>query len=206
MTPEKKIVAIVLAAGKSSRMQDFKLGLPFKEHTILEEVLTHLRASEVEQMVVVSGHFQQEIAALTQHFPDVKRVHNPHYSTGMSSSIKAGLQAADPTCAGILICLADMPLIPTAVYRLLLQTFRENTSQGLQIIRPGFQGKPGHPVLFSKHFRSDLLNLDYPEGARMLVRAKRDLVTVVEVDSPGILQDIDTRDQYQEHIKKTGLA
>ena len=192
-----QISAIVLAAGRSSRMQEFKLGMAFKNHTILEEVLQNVRAARPAEIVVVTGHYQSATMNIVKGYPDVRTVHNPHYATGMSSSIRAGLLQSNPFAEGMLVCLSDMPLIPPTVYQALVEHFCTGSTDP-QIIRPCFRGKPGNPVLFSAHFREDLLQLAYPEGARELVKANRDKVRLVEVGTPGIFQDIDTPDQYAQ--------
>ncbi|MBR9920473.1 MAG: nucleotidyltransferase family protein [Bacteroidetes bacterium] len=195
-----KTSAIVLAAGQSSRMEGFKLGLPFKQHTILDEVLTNLASSNVHEIIVVSGHYQKETEEIANRHKGVKRVHNPHYETGMSSSIKAGIEAADPKANGLMICLSDMPFIRAADYESFRLVFEGNYGKGPIIIRPFFEGKPGHPVIFSDYFRSRLLSLEYEEGARQLIRDNQGFLIKVEADSGRVLKDIDTPGQYEEYI------
>ena len=105
----KHITAIVLAAGFSSRMGKCKLDLPFKSHTIIEEVLWQLSKTSVEEVFVVTGHYKNRIDNLLSNRADISIVHNPNYALGMTSSIQCGIKEAAKNSSGYLICLGDLP-------------------------------------------------------------------------------------------------
>lgn len=192
------ISAIVLAAGLSSRMgAPNKLFLPFGKQTVLETTLGHLEAAAIGEILVVTGHEQGRVRELLQNKP-YRQVENPDYRLGMSSSIKAGVAAARPDTAGFMICLADMPLIGAAEYRLLAETLLSVLKTDPEaIIQPRFREQPGNPVLFSARYRAVLLALEYPEGARPIVQAHREHLVPVQMPTDAVLLDADTPEAYQ---------
>lgn len=191
------IAAIILAAGMSRRMGANKLLLPFGDTTMLETTLDHILAAVPGAAFLVTGHESERIVALTGSRP-VKVVFNPDFSSGMTSSIQAGIRAAAPDTGGFMVCLGDMPLIEPGVYQSLIQTFNENAAQTPQlIVQPEYRGQAGNPVIFSGAFRDALLALDYPEGGKPVVQAHRDCILRVPVDTDAILRDADTPEAYK---------
>jgi len=192
------MTAIVLAAGASRRMgTENKLLLPFGSQTLLETTLTQLEAAGIGEILVVVGHEKEQVYALLKNKP-YKIVENPGYLEGMTTSIRAGVAEARADTAGFMICLADMPLISAAEYRLLAETFTAALkTDAATIVQPRYQDRPGNPVLFSARYRNDLLALQYPEGAKPIVQAHRDHLVLVEMPSDAVLLDADTPAAYQ---------
>jgi molybdenum cofactor cytidylyltransferase len=106
---------------------------------------------------------------------------------GMGTSLAAGIKAT-ADADGWVIALADMPFIRPETIRLIAKGIVE----GAAIAAPSYQGERGHPVGFARRFRDDLLALNGDEGARQLLKAHPDWITLFEVDDPGVLRDIDT--------------
>lgn len=191
------ITAIVLAAGMSRRMGKNKLLLPFSGKTMLEATIDHILAAGALETIVVTGHDAEHIRPLLDSRP-VKVVFNPDFSSGMTSSIQAGIRAAAADSTGYMICLADMPLIEPAVYRLLAQTFEEHpVKMPRLILQPEYRGQAGNPVVFSGFFRAALLALDAPEGGKPVVQANRDCLLRIPVDTDAVLRDADTPEAYE---------
>lgn len=178
-----------------------KLLLPFGDKTMLDTTLDQILAAGVGEVVVVTGHEAERIQVILKNRP-VKAVFNPDFATGMTTSIQVGIRAASPETQGFMICLSDMPLIDPAIYGLLADVFFEiiKTEQRV-IVQPVFENTPGNPVIFSVVFKNEMLALEHPEGCKPVVQANREFVVRVTVSSDSILQDTDTRADF-EGLKK----
>lgn len=112
----------------------------------------------------------------------------------MAASLRAGVAAADPEAAGFLVALGDMPLIETATLETLCRTFA--AANGPAIVFPVMDGKRGHPVIFDRVFRDELLRLEGDGGAQPVIQRHREAVLDVEVEDAGIVRDVDTPAAY----------
>lgn len=162
--------------------------------TILQHVLTNLRASQVDEIVVVLGHRAEEIIPALKG-TDCKIVVNPQYTEGMSSSIGRGLGAVDPRAQAALIALGDQPYIPPEVIDLLLRKYGE---QNRGIVVPISGGQRGHPVIFGRKYWSELQALKGDVGGKELLQRHAEDVLEVEVPEEGVLVDIDSPGDNQE--------
>lgn len=198
------LTVLLLAAGRSTRMNGAnKLLLPFRGRTILETTLSALEAAALGDILVVLGHESGQLEPLLENRP-CRKVFNPDFETGMSSSIRSGVAAARAGSTGYMICLADMPLITATTYRLLAQEFQNRyTADPGAIVRPQFDGQPGHPVLFSAAYREELLGLEFPEGARPVLQAHPEHIFPVAVPTDEILCDADTAEGYQRLLERS---
>ena len=110
------ISAIILAAGESRRMGvKNKLLLPIKGEVLISNYVKSVCASSVYEVVIVVGHEAEKIEDVLQGQP-VRFVENLRYMEGMTSSIQTGIQAASSKSEGLLICLADQPLILSLIH------------------------------------------------------------------------------------------
>ena len=182
--------AIVLAAGKSERMGRPKALLPFRGSTFLENILDAIARSPIKNTVVVVGHHRQEIASRLS-VPNL--VFNPDYAQGMITSFQTGIRALPPDSTGALLFLVDHPLVDTETIKTLLANFAGN-----RIIIPVFDGRRGHPVLFSAEVLEEILALPPSQGANIVVRKNPARIVEVPVDAPGILVDIDTPEDFEK--------
>lgn len=191
------ISAIVVAAGKSSRMGDIdKLRLRFENSTILGTVLQRLSGSQVDEIILVHSN-EASIKGVVQS-SKLKVVENISPQDGLTSSIQTGVKAANPGHA-FLVCLADMPLITSDEYNLLIKSYLGYSEK--VIIQPFNGVKPGNPVLFSNHFRTDILNLLETTGCKPVVFANKQFIKRLETTSKSFYTDIDTMNQYNKVIK-----
>ena len=186
------ISAIVLAAGTSSRMgTKNKLLLPFKSSTFIENLVTQLLKSTVDEVIVVLGYEKGNIKqVLTQ--KELVFTVNINYSSGMTSSIQAGIKATSKKTDGYLICLSDMPFLTTKDYNKILAAISGNK----EIILPFYKNQKGNPVFFSKDFREDILTHSTPEGCKGIVQHNNDFLIKIPFEDPHILKDIDTEETY----------
>jgi molybdenum cofactor cytidylyltransferase len=196
------ISAILLGAGESKRMGVDKLSLPWGRRTVLEHCFETLLKSEVKEIVVVLGPRNKRVKNRFQG-GKAKVVVNPYSKRGMSTSIRRGLQAIHPGSAGILIALGDHPFLKTRTINALIRAFDRG---GEGIIIPSFQGRMGHPVIFHKRYRKELLNLRGDVGGRTVVDRHPEAVKLVPVKSEGVVKDVDTWQDYVKVLKKMKLA
>lgn len=188
-----RISAIVLAAGSSRRMgADNKLLLTFNDKTMVSHVIDQLLSSAIDDIIVVTGNDADKVkASITQ---NVRFIDNPDYDQGLSTSVKAGIDALANHCDGVMICLGDMPYIMAKDYNKLLSAFQKG-----KIITPTTQGKIGNPLIFSQKYFADFNSLNGDKGARNLLKKYPDDVIEVDLDNEAIFNDIDTPEDYQNH-------
>jgi molybdenum cofactor cytidylyltransferase len=121
----------------------------------------------------------------------------------MSTSIRRGLQAIHPRNDGILIALGDQPFLKTRTINVLIRTFAQGKGG---IIVPSFRGRRGHPVIFHKRYRKELLNLKGDVGGRSVIeRYPKDVITV-RVKSEGVVKDINTWQDYKKSSRRGGRS
>jgi len=186
------ISAILLGAGESKRMGVDKLSLPWGRRTILEHCFETLLRSEVEELVVVLGIRNKEVKNLFQG-RKVKIVINPHSKRDMSTSIRKGLQAIHPSSHGILIALGDQPFLKKRTINALISAFDQGKGG---IVVPSFRGRRGHPVIFHKRYKKELLNLKGDVGGRSIIERHPEDVRVLHLRSEGVIMDVDTWQDY----------
>lgn len=184
---------VVLAAGASSRMGSPKALLQYRGRTFLAQVVSALRAAGLDDVVVVTGPHDREIrnaAAADPALSGVRFCHNPEHTRGPLSSLHLALALVDhPGVSGIVLALVDHPAVrPDTVGRLLA----EWRATKAPVVRPRYQGRHGHPVVFDRDAFSALWEAPLDEGARAVVRAFGPAVRTLEVDDPGVVLDIDS--------------
>jgi len=189
------LTAIVLAAGSSRRMGRNKLLLPFKGKPLLAYVVQQILSAKAGSVVVVTGHEASLVEASLKGL-SVQIVQNSRYEEGMTSSIQAGVAAADGE--GYMICLSDMVLITSEEYASLQQAFKEHyLSDDRCIIQPDYKGEKGNPVIFSAAHRSAILQHPEKEGCKQILRSNAAHIVAVRMLTDHVLRDIDYPDEYQ---------
>jgi len=200
MIQSKKITAIVLAAGLASRMKKSKLNLAFKKHTIIEEVVFQLSASLINDIILVTGSYKEEIEKLFSKNTQLKFTYNSNYKLGMTSSIQCGLKAVALDSDGYLICLGDMPFIRAEDYSKIILNFNAQYTNSPLIIRPYVNELPANPVLFSKHFKKEILALNSKQGAKPVIQNNLQFLQKIQLNK-STLKDIDTENDYLNFVK-----
>ncbi len=188
----RRVGAIVLAAGRSTRM-----GGPNKLlETISGKPLVRIAAEEAlrsraDPVVVVTGHERAKVEAALAGL-DLRLVHNPDYAQGLSTSVKAGLAALPPEAEAAIVCLGDMPQVTSALIDRLIAAY--DPEQNALVVLPTFAGKRGNPVLWSRRLFPDLMALEGDVGARHLIGAYQEVVIELPVENAAAMVDIDTPD------------
>ena len=186
-----KVHAVLLAAGRSSRMGGpNKLLARFDGEALVRRTAERVMASRAAATVVVTGHQTAEIEAALAGL-DLRVVHNPDYAEGLSSSLKAGVAALSADAAGALIVLGDMPGIAARDLDRLIDAFVR--ADGKAVVRATHAGKRGNPVLLPRALFPAVATLEGDTGARHLVEAGGLAVIDVEIGEAASV-DVDTRE------------
>ncbi|NKB71858.1 MAG: NTP transferase domain-containing protein [Candidatus Latescibacteria bacterium] len=189
-----KIAGIVLAAGRSSRMEGAnKLLLPWGDKRIVQVVVEVVLAGEMDEVVVVTGHQRDEVEELVREYP-VRTVLNVDYAEGLSTSVRAGVVAA-AEAQGYMFALGDMPQVQGGTVRRVVAALR--TGGEGAIVVPTVERRRGNPVGVGVAYRDELLALEGDRGARPVVQRHKDNVMEVPVEDEGIFADVDTREAYR---------
>src|SRR5258708_15249433 len=189
---EFRVAAIVLAAGKSRRMGESKLTMPFGESTMIGSVVQALSNSRVSTVTVVLGYYGVPVRDALTDF-SVEFAVNRKPDMGMLSSVKTGMKSVGEADA-YLICLGDQPHISPDVVDSLIDR-AESSDKGLFI--PTNEGKRGHPLLIKSGYREELLALRLTEKLSDFLSRHEDDLEEVKTADPGVTEDIDTPEDYQ---------
>ena len=193
------ITAIILAAGKSTRMGSPKMLLPWGNTTVIEQVISVFSKAGIEDILVVTGGAHEQIETLIlecgKRYP-VRSVYNEKYITGdMLSSIQCGLwHITDPGIEAAMIGLGDQPQVQERSVKLLLDTFLKAKSP---LVIPSFQMRRGHPWLVTRQLWKELIEMDPTQTSRDFLHAHAKDIQYVEMDTPSIFADLDTPEDYR---------
>lgn len=179
------IEGIVLAAGYSSRAGAFKLGLDIGGKTVIEHCIEGM-IDICSRIVVVGGYQIDTIIEILKKYPKIEVVLNNRYKEGMFTSVQEGMRHIGGE--RFFFTPGDYPLITRQVCLKLL------TVEG-DIIIPAFGGRLGHPVLMAGHIAKELLMEPESTTLRNFIHLRG--FNVLEVEDEGILNDIDTEEDYK---------
>ena len=183
------VAAILLAAGRSSRMGTCKQLLPLGDGTVIGCCLETLVSSDIGEIVVVVSRDGQAVEQAARRFP-VEVVVNDDPEGDMASSVRAGWNALTDESSGAIVALCDYPLVTSRTIARLVAEQRR--SPGCIII-PCHQGRRGHPLFFPRTILNELAG---DLTLRDLVRRDPGRILCLAVDDPGVLIDMDTPEDY----------
>ncbi|MDD5368901.1 MAG: nucleotidyltransferase family protein [Anaerolineaceae bacterium] len=184
---------VVLAAGLSRRMGQPKMVMPWGETTIIGQVVTTLLKAGLTDLFVVTGGAHTQVEAAIKGFP-AHTIFNSLYANGeMLTSIQTGLKALAPQVEAAMIALGDQPKIQLNVIQAVVETARMNTSG---LIVPSFKMRRGHPWIIKRELWTEVLDLRPPDTLRNFMHRHTDEICYLVVDTPTILQDLDTPEDY----------
>lgn len=191
--------AVIPAAGRSVRMGSPKLLLPWGKHTLIEHVLAAWKSAGIERRVVVvhrDDHALAELAANAGADVVAPDVPPPDMKASVQAALAYIAERHAPGAQDVwLLAPADMPNLSPAVIRSLVTAATQHPGA---IVAPTYQGRRGHPVLFRWKHADAVQRLGPDEGVNQLLRAHP--VFEVPVSSDGVLQDIDTPEEYRRII------
>lgn len=188
-----RLTALVLAAGRSARMGGAnKLLLEVEGRPMVVHAVEAALASRARAVVVVTGHEADLVSAALGGL-DARIVHNPDFADGLSTSLRAGVEAVGQDADGVIVMLGDMPGIGADALNRLLDAFAAGGGRGI-CVSTSF-GKRGNPVVWARRFFPDLLQLKGDVGARHLIGEHDEEVIEVELGDAAAL-DVDTPEAY----------
>ena len=190
-----RIAAIVLAAGRSSRMgARNKLLEEFQGKPLLLHAVEAALASQAEPTLVITGHDQEAIERLLPK-EGLRIVHNPNYTQGLSTSLHAGLAALPEDVDGVVVLLGDMPKVTAGIIDRLIAAF--SPIEGRSICLPMREGHRGNPVLFARRYFAEVMEISGDLGARPLLGSYPDQVAEVPMPDDAVLADVDTPEDLE---------
>jgi len=191
----RAIAAVVLAAGKSSRMGGpNKLLETIGGRPLVRIVAEAALASKARPVIVVTGHQHERVEAALAGLP-VRFAHNARFADGLGTSLKTGIAAVPAEADGVIICLGDMPQVDAALIDRLIGAF--DPDKGALAVVPTINGHRGNPVVWSRRFFPDLMAVEGDIGARHLIGRYAEAVTEVPLAGTAALTDIDTPEALQ---------
>jgi len=197
VTGQEDIAALILCAGRSTRMGTPKALLPLGAECALERIVRLFRTFGVERILAVTGHEAERIAPVLTAC-GVPCVQNADYDRGMFSSLQTGAARLQGLCRAFFVLPADIPLVRPETLRLLMNAFVEGK---ILACRPSFGGRRGHPPLLARELIAPILSFSRPGGLRALLADRAASVVDVACDDPGILLDLDMPEDYAEALR-----
>ncbi|MBV9784107.1 MAG: molybdopterin-binding/glycosyltransferase family 2 protein [Acidisphaera sp.] len=187
----RTVAAIVLAAGRSSRMAPHnKLLLPDRTgKPMIARVVDNVLSSAARPVIVVIGHRADAVRDALGGRP-VQYVEAADHADGLSASLKAGIAAVPPAASAAIICLGDMPLVTGRMIDRVIAAY--DRDEGRLIVVPAHHGKPGNPILWDRRFFGEMRGLSGDAGARFLLGRHLEHVAEIEIEQDAVLRDFDT--------------
>jgi len=198
MAVTSRIVALILAAGSSSRMSTFKPLAPLRTSTFIEEAVTLFRKAGISDVRVVVGYRAHELTPMLERL-NVRWVLNAEYERGMFSSVVAGIGRFEPDVEAFFLLPTDIPLVNPRTVRRLRDAYDSGRPK---IIYPRFEGKRGHPPLIPAAWLKGELPLEVPGGLRSILERREQDAEDVEVTDEAILLDCDTPSDYRVLVQR----
>ncbi len=190
------IDAILLAAGSSVRMgPQNKLLLPYSSSTIIRETTKKLAKANVNKLIIVLGYDHRRVKEATKSIDKVEYVYNTIHLHGQLSSLQSAMSLIDDRADAFMVCLADMPNISTADYNFLIDQFNHKTSN-CTILRPYYKNQLGHPVIFDKKYKFDILKTSKEVSGKTIIENNQKQLLKVEVSSVNFFLDVDNPSDY----------
>ena len=195
----RQFAAVILAAGLSSRMKDFKPLLPVDGRSAIAGLTESVKGAGVEDILAVTGYsrdrLQEELSALR-----IAECVNERYEDGMFSSIRKGLGEAIerwPDKKGYLLMPVDCPLISIETMKALMEASAEADEEYFFYV-PTYEGKKGHPLLIPPAFAKEIASYEGEGGLKAVTDKYPDRMVRVPVTDEGCVLDMDTPEGYEE--------
>ncbi len=172
--------------------------LPWEGTTLVQYQVASLLGGGVDEVCVVTGAGGEAVDRLFPDASDVRVVPNPDYKAGKTTSVRAGVRAVDAAASAIVVLAVDQPRPDWVIMRVI----DSHLLAGAPVTSPRFQGRGGHPLVFSAGLRPELLGItEANQGIREVVRRHAAEMNLVEFDSRVVRLDINTPDSYATALR-----
>ena len=183
------VAALILAAGRSTRMGSNKLLEELHGKPLVRHVAEAALASKAQPVFVITGHESERVRAALDGL-DLRFIYNPDYADGLSTSLKAGVAAFPAEVTGVVVLLGDMPLVTSEAINAVIVAY-EASPQSIAAV-PVYDGEWGNPVLLSRGLFNAVQELEGDAGARTLLSLRTSEGSEVPVPNNAVLIDLDT--------------
>jgi molybdenum cofactor cytidylyltransferase len=187
------ISAVILAAGRAESMGEQKLFLPLSGKPVLQWVLESALASDLDEIICVTRDFGPVRRQITLTDERLFWLLNYAADRGQSTSVIAGLWAANSECDGVMFLVGDQPLISKQLINSLIEKFDDSSAL---IVAPKFNGQARNPVLFRRQLFPELLKLTGDRGGRALLEKHHKQAALVEWQDEQPFLEIDRPEDY----------
>lgn len=203
---KSKIYGLILSAGFSSRMDEFKPLASYKNKTFIEHIINKL-STVCDDILIVTGYnnkiLEESMRAVYKSDDVLKKidfVFNPNFRNGMFSSIKTGVKSLLHKMSEsdyVMLHLVDQPHISNEVYKKLA----DKTNQKVQeLVIPSYGRKAGHPLIIPRSVLQAIITAPDTENLRSILKKWHDSTTYVEIDEESVLQDVNTLEEQKEFL------
>ena len=194
----RNVTGIILAAGLSSRMGEFKPLLPYKNKKVINILVETIISSSINEILLIVGYNEKLIRKEVINY-NINIIYNPEYNEGMHTSVMCGVNNVAKDIDSFMIFLADQPQISINLINKLIYA-QKNTDKG--IIIPTYSERKGHPILLNKKYIQLARQLNPDKGLKGLIDGCSNDIEYLSFDSDEILFDIDTPNDYEIMLKK----
>lgn len=196
-----RYAAVILAAGYSSRMGDFKPVMSVGGQAAAERLIKELQTADMECIMIVTGHGREKLVSVIEGL-GAEEVYNHDFDSGMFSSIKAGIEAASRRCPdaeGFFIVPVDCPLISKNIIEDMTEHI--NAADSDRFCVPVFEGKKGHPLYIPRMYIEEICRYDGSGGLKAVTDRYWDRMDRVPVEDEGCILDMDTPEGYKNILE-----
>ena len=171
---------------------------------MIEIVIEKALKSKLNEVIVVLGHESKSIEKHVRKYmklpKPLKIAYNPDFRSGLSSSLKTGLNLVSRESEAAIFILADQPLVQVKTINDLIDV---HSSMGGLIVVPIYRGRRGNPVLVDKRLFKEIYEISGDIGARLLIKRYTDKVIYLATNDEGVIIDIDTMKDYESLVARS---
>jgi molybdenum cofactor cytidylyltransferase len=189
---DDNIGAIIVAAGMSKRMGEPKLLLPLCGKPLFRYSVDAAITAGLKPIVLVGGKYVEEQIKHVADLTDIEVIENKEYESGMASSLKVGMKALMGCADAAVVYLADQPFVPPIVTKKILESYHRHRKEGIRILRPAYNGIPGHPILFDADLFMEFEFIFGDEGGKSIIKNYLSRLKILPFENSQWGMDIDT--------------
>lgn len=195
------VSCVLLSAGLSSRFGSPKALAKFNRRTLIEHLQTRLLDTRLEEILIVLGDRADQIKPFLFNHKRIKVVYNKDYILGQTSSFQAGLKIACPQSTGIMLFPVDYPVVKKETVDQLIAYFDDHTPS---ILIPSCAGKKGHPPIFHRRLKEELLSLDCRMGIHTVIHHHPQDTVILPMEDAGVVKSFNTPEEFKRILFPSG--